>query len=205
MRISPPIFIFIIIACLLFLLTAGASAPRHLFLPLIVAGLLPHTPTHMPTRTPTLSGTPTQTPTLTHTSTRTPTLTGTPTRTPTLTGTPTHTPTLTGTPTHTPTLTGTPTHTPSPTATPAGIWQPSGITPWQWQLTDLPVDQSYDVVMYDIDLFENDASVVASLHVQGRVVIAYFSAGSWEEWRPDANQFPAPVKGNDLEGWPGEK
>jgi len=109
------------------------------------------------------------------------------------------------TPTHTPTLTHTPTHTPTLTRTPAGIWQPSGITPWQWQLTDLPVDQSYGVVMYDIDLFENDASVVASLHVQGRVVIAYFSAGSWEEWRPDANRFPASVKGNDLEGWPGEK
>jgi len=155
LRIPPPIFIFIIIACLLFLLTASASAPRHLFLPLIVAGLLPHTPTH--------------------------------------------------TPTHTATLTGTPTHTPTLTRTPAGIWQPSGITPWQWQLTDLPLDQSYDVVMYDIDLFENDASIVASLHVQGRVVVAYWSAGSWEEWRPDANQFPAPVKGNDLEGWPGEK
>ena len=84
------------------------------------------------------------------------------------------------------------------------IWQPSGTTPWQWQLTDLPVDQSYDVVMYDIDLFDNDASVVASLHAQGRVVIAYFSAGSWEDWRPDADDFPDSVKGNNN-GWPGEK
>ena len=84
------------------------------------------------------------------------------------------------------------------------IWQPSGITPWQLQFTDLPVDQSYDVVMYDIDLFDNDASVVASLHAQGRVVIAYFSAGSWEDWRPDADDFPDSVKGANN-GWPGEK
>jgi len=71
-------------------------------------------------------------------------------------------------------------------------------------LTGLPVDQSYDVQMYDIDIFDNDASVVASLHAQGRKVIGYFSAGSWEDWRPDAAQFPDSVKcGNN--GWPGEK
>jgi len=99
----------------------------------------------------------------------------------------------------------TPTPTPiPPTPTPGGIWQPSGITPWQWQLTNPPVDQSYDVDMYDIDLFDNDASVVSSLHSAGRVVIAYFSAGSWEDWRPDADDFPESVKcGNN--GWPGEK
>lgn len=58
--------------------------------------------------------------------------------------------------------------------------------------------------MYDIDIFDNDASVVASLHAQGRKVIGYFSAGSWEDWRPDADQFPPEVLGNDN-GWPGEK
>ncbi len=64
------------------------------------------------------------------------------------------------------------------TARATEVWQPAGITPWQLQLSDLPVDPSYDVVMYDVDLFDNDADVVASLHAQGRVVIAYFSAGS---------------------------
>jgi hypothetical protein len=29
--------------------------------------------------------------------------------------------------------------------------------------------------------------------------------GSWEDWRPDKDQFPAEVIGNDYEGWPGEK
>jgi len=76
-------------------------------------------------------------------------------------------------------------------------------TPWQWQLTT-PIDQTVDAAMYDIDLFDNDASVVASLHAKGRKVICYISAGTWEDWRPDANQFPAGVKGSSN-GWPGEK
>jgi hypothetical protein len=43
------------------------------------------------------------------------------------------------------------------TPTPAvEIWRPAPETDWQWQLTT-PVDQSVDVPIYDIDLFENDA------------------------------------------------
>jgi endo-alpha-1,4-polygalactosaminidase (GH114 family) len=86
-----------------------------------------------------------------------------------------------------------------------GWWQPSHGTSWQWQLTDLPVNQSFDVDVYDIDMFDNDASTVAALHAQGRVVLCYISVGSWEDWCPDADQFPPEVLGNDYEGWPGEK
>jgi hypothetical protein len=85
------------------------------------------------------------------------------------------------------------------------IWRPTPGSSWQWQLSGLPVDQSFDVPIYDIDLFDNDASVVAALHAQGRRVICYMNAGAWEDWRPDAGQFPAAIKGKDLEGWPGEK
>ena len=83
-------------------------------------------------------------------------------------------------------------------------WQPPPNTSWQWQLTD-PIDLSFDVEMYDIDLFDNTASTVAALHAQGRKVLCYISVGSWEEWRPDADQFPESVLGNDYEGWPGER
>ena len=76
---------------------------------------------------------------------------------------------------------------------------------WQWQLSELPADLSLDVDVYDLDLFDNDAGVIAALHAQGRKVICYISAGSWEEWRPDADQFPAGVIGRDYAGWPGEK
>ena len=59
--------------------------------------------------------------------------------------------------------------------------------------------------MYDIDLFENDANAVAALHAQGRKVVCYISAGSWEEWRPDADLMPSSVIGKDYEGWAGER
>jgi hypothetical protein len=59
--------------------------------------------------------------------------------------------------------------------------------------------------MYDIDLFDAPQSVIDQLHTDGRIVICYFSAGSWEDWRPDADDFPAGVLGNDLEDWEGEK
>src|SRR6266576_2472902 len=83
------------------------------------------------------------------------------------------------------------------------VWQPALNTIWQWQLTT-PVDQTVNAQMYDIDMFDNDVSVVASLHAQGRKVICYISAGTFENWRPDAASFPAVVKGNAVSGWPGE-
>lgn len=87
---------------------------------------------------------------------------------------------------------------------PVNWWRPAPGTSWQWQLTGT-IDTSYDVEMYDIDLFETPQSVIDALHADGRIVICYFSAGSWEEWRPDAADFPASVLGEDLEGWPDER
>lgn len=96
----------------------------------------------------------------------------------------------------------------------ASCWHPALNTSWQWQLTGT-VDQTFDVTMYDIDMFDNTASVVQSLHNAGRKVICYVDAGTWESWRPDANDtnlFPASVKGNDVSKgdstggtWVGEK
>jgi hypothetical protein len=84
-----------------------------------------------------------------------------------------------------------------------GCWRPALQTEWQWQLTR-PVDESVDVAMYDIDLFENSSEVVASLHSSGRKVVCYVDAGTWENFRPDADQFPDSVKGRHN-GWPGER
>ena len=85
------------------------------------------------------------------------------------------------------------------------IWQqPLGELRWQWQLSELPLDLSLDVDMVDIDLFDNQADVIAALHAQGRKVICYVSVGSWEDWRPDKDQFPEAVIGKAYAGWPGE-
>ena len=84
------------------------------------------------------------------------------------------------------------------TAEPPAYWTPALTTTFQWQLTT-PVDLTVNADMFDIDLFDNDASVVAALHAQGRKVVCYVSAGTWENWRPDAGQFPASVKGKSLD------
>jgi hypothetical protein len=86
----------------------------------------------------------------------------------------------------------------------ADWWQPSPGTSWQWQLSG-QIDTSLDVQMYDIDLFDAPQDTIDQLHADGRVVICYFSAGSWEDWRADADDFPPEVLGNDLDGWEGEK
>ncbi len=85
------------------------------------------------------------------------------------------------------------------------IWIPKPGLSWQWQLMDLPVDLSVEADVYDIDLFENDTAVINTLHENGRKVICYISVGSWEDWRPDKDQFPPEVLGNDYEGWSGER
>jgi hypothetical protein len=107
------------------------------------------------------------------------------------------------TPAPTKSATATPVQTAVPTATsvpPTGVWKPALNTPWQWQLT-VPVDLSVDVPVYDIDGFDNDASVVAALHAKGRKVICYIDVGVYESYRPDANKFPKDVIGNPDVGW----
>lgn len=97
--------------------------------------------------------------------------------------------------------------TPPPTETPLPpkeIWYPPLGSSFSWQLSD-GVNVSFDTDIYDIDAFEAEASLISDLHSQGKKVICYISFGSWEDWRPDAADFPSEVIGNDYEGWAGEK
>ena len=87
---------------------------------------------------------------------------------------------------------------------PSTIWQPAPGTSWQWQLTG-DIDTGLDVVMYDIDLFDAPPAVIEELKGDGRIVICYFSAGSYEEWREDAADFPEEALGETLDGWPDER
>ena len=89
-------------------------------------------------------------------------------------------------------------------AQPSGeVWRPRVGTTWQWQLSG-PADLTVDVEVYDLDVFDTSAAVVAALHARGRHAICYVSVGAWEAWRPDAGLFPARVKGRSS-GWPGER
>ncbi len=94
---------------------------------------------------------------------------------------------------------------PSPVSPSKDWWRPTPGLTWQWQLSDPPVDTSIEADVYDIDIFDNDASVVTKLHAQRRKVIGYINVGSWEDWRSDKDQFPPEVLGKAYEGWPGEK
>lgn len=85
------------------------------------------------------------------------------------------------------------------------VWIPKPGTTWQWQLAGDVLDLHLTASVFDLDLFETDASTVSALHAQGRKVICYLSAGSWEEWRPDALAFPEEVIGKKYQGWPGER
>lgn len=89
-------------------------------------------------------------------------------------------------------------------------YKPDVNTSWQWQLQPKveggTINTSYDVDMYDIDLFDSSKALIQSLHDDGRKVICYFSAGSSEEWRDDFKDFNKSVLGNDLDPkWEGEK
>jgi hypothetical protein len=75
---------------------------------------------------------------------------------------------------------------------------------WQIQYAG-EIDVNLDVDMFNLDLFDTSPNIIETLHQRGVFVMCYFSAGSYEDWRPDSSQFPSEVLGKDMEGWPGEK
>ncbi len=92
----------------------------------------------------------------------------------------------------------------APVACP-GCWHPALKVSWQWQLKNPPTAAALiDVKMYDVDGFDSSKSLIAAMHSKGIKAVCYVSAGSWENWRPDAGDFPASVLGKSN-GWPGEK
>ncbi len=108
----------------------------------------------------------------------------------------------------TPTPAPTPALAPAPTSSgsgdaAAGRWQPKPGTSWQWQLSGA-VDTGVPAAVYDVDGFETSAATVAALHARGRRVVCYISVGSYEDFRPDRQRFPAVLLGRS-DGWPGER
>jgi hypothetical protein len=75
---------------------------------------------------------------------------------------------------------------------------------WNWQLSG-ELDTSVDVAVWDVDLFETPAEVIAELQADGRYVICYLSAGSIEDWRSDVGGIEDSAIGLPLDDWPGEK
>ena len=65
--------------------------------------------------------------------------------------------------------------------------------------------QPADAVVWDVDAEDTTAETITALHAMGKTVICYFSAGTYENWRPDAKQFPPGDLGMTLAEWPNEK
>ncbi len=117
-------------------------------------------------------------------------------------------------------------------ATKGACWHPALNARWQYQLQAVTGYNSTGGInvgisavpftggaavspsVFDIDLFVDqtvsgnnttlNTAAVNAIHAAGKKAICYVSAGTWENWRADANQFPASVQGN-KNGWPGEK
>jgi hypothetical protein len=71
----------------------------------------------------------------------------------------------------------------------------------------MPTPPYLKVGMIEVDGFDTPASAVVALHqsLRGRGVVCYIDAGTWENWRPDAHQFPRSLLGKPDGGWPGER
>ena len=87
----------------------------------------------------------------------------------------------------------------------ASFWQPPSATSWFIDLSESfsPDCIRPNITAYDIDLFANNLSLFHIIDSQ-RKSICYFSAGSYEDWRPDAAKFTKQDYGKPLEGWEGE-
>ena len=92
-----------------------------------------------------------------------------------------------------------------PPSTPtAEIVTPPTNGTWQIQY-DGNININLDVDTYNLDLFETEADTISDLHARNIFVMCYFDAGSFEEWRPDAADFPAEVIGKKYKWWHQEK
>ena len=86
-----------------------------------------------------------------------------------------------------------------------GDWyRPTPSVSWHLQLQN-EINASYDLEIYDIDLYDSSEQLIYELQATGKKVICYFSAGTYEDWRIDADQFEPEDLGDSLDDWPGER
>lgn len=88
------------------------------------------------------------------------------------------------------------------------LWNPTVGASWNIKLLDVPKpaqadDDSYHI--WDFDMAEAPKSLIDAFHAKGHPVICYFSAGSWENFRKDKDEFPKASLGKVMDGWPDER
>jgi hypothetical protein len=107
-----------------------------------------------------------------------------------------------------PSTTPTTSPTPPPVSAPSSTtpttmktwFRPSLTTTWTYQLQG-QLNSGYNALAYIVDLYDTPQQTINDLHSANKKVVCYFSAGTYEPWRPDANQFSAKDKGKKLSDW----
>jgi hypothetical protein len=86
-------------------------------------------------------------------------------------------------------------------------WTPSPAARYQLDLAGTPTAAQLHgpFAAMELDAFDTPASTVAALHRLHKHAVCYVDVGTWEDWRPDATQFPKSVLGKPDAGWPGER
>eukprot|EP01111_Echinosteliopsis_oligospora_P011726 TRINITY_DN392_c0_g1_i1.p1 TRINITY_DN392_c0_g1~~TRINITY_DN392_c0_g1_i1.p1 ORF type:complete len:328 (+),score=97.87 TRINITY_DN392_c0_g1_i1:101-1084(+) len=87
-----------------------------------------------------------------------------------------------------------------------GVWSPSPGMPWLWQIGSTPSSSDIDTTnaqAIDLDLFNTPVSLIDYIHSKGKAVICYIDT-AYEPNRPDSSDFTSTVKGDKLDGWPGQ-
>ncbi|KAK4508212.1 hypothetical protein PRZ48_001950 [Zasmidium cellare] len=97
----------------------------------------------------------------------------------------------------------------TPSSTAGGFaLKPTAGTTWNIQLITLPsVEQADDpkYSLWDFDMENADKKLIDAFHAKNHSVACYFSAGSWEDFRKDADTFPKESLGKVMKGWENEK
>jgi len=75
---------------------------------------------------------------------------------------------------------------------------------WHIQLQG-KINESYNVQMYEIDLFESTKDLIKRLKDKKIKVTCYFNGGAWESYREDEKDFPLEVLGMVMDNYPDEK
>lgn len=95
----------------------------------------------------------------------------------------------------------------APLTSAASWWQPAVSSTWSIELISVITPASIasnPASIIDTDLFDTPASTIAAIHSAGKKAICYFSAGTYEDWRPDAEEFSTADYAKPLEEWEGE-
>ncbi|XP_048778447.2 uncharacterized protein LOC125682087 [Ostrea edulis] len=84
-------------------------------------------------------------------------------------------------------------------------WRPHQHMSWNDVIGEDNINTGIHGDVYVIDLFSSHHQrLIPTLHSKGKKVVCYFSAGTYENWRPDRHSFPSDALGSALIHWDNE-